>query len=324
MRRREFLFQGGAAAAWPFAARAQQTSKLPRIGMLWANSAEAEKRIGLVPILHARLAELGYVDGKTIIVEERFADGNRRRGEELAAELVRLKPDLIVTGGDMTPVVAGATKVIPIVTTSMIDPVAEGLAVSLAHPGGYVTGNTVLLPEIMAKRLEYLKQLAPSLNRAGFMTVRGLPPIIFEAISKTAKALDVELKLFELADPPAFEDMFAAAASGEVGGLVVFDSAFFVDGYGRIASLAIKYRMASAAAPFYVRSGGLFGYSASFADYFRSAATFVDRILKGAKPGDIPFEQPARFQMSVNLKTAAALGLDAPPTILAAADEVIE
>lgn len=324
MKRREFLIAAGATAVWPGAARAQQTGKIPRVGMLWTNSAEAERRIGLVPILYARLAELGYVDGRTIVIEERFGDGDPRRLDALAAELVRLPVDLIVTAGDPTSAVARATKFIPIITASIYDPVAEGFAASLAHPGGNLTGNAVLQPETLAKRLEMLKRITPSLNRAGLLTLKGIAPAVFEAMSAAAKALAMEVRFFELADTPAYEELFAAAAKAGVGGFVIADSGRTVGDYGVIASLATRYRLTTAGAPFYTGRGGLCGYGPSFADLFRGAASYVDKILKGAKPGDIPMQQPTRFQTSINLKTAAELQLEIPPTVLAAADEVIE
>jgi putative ABC transport system substrate-binding protein len=324
MQRREFLITAGAAVAWPFAARAQQAGGRPRVGMLWANSAEAEQRIGLVPILHARLAELGWVDGRTISVEERFADGDRRRLEELAAELARLEVDLIVTGGEGTVAAAHATKDIPIVTTSIYDPVVEGFAASLAHPGGNVTGNAVLEPQILAKRLETLRRIAPSLKSAGLLAQKGVEPQVFDAISAAANTLGMEVRIFELSDPPSYEATFAAAAAAGVGGLVIADTARAYGDYGVIAPLANQYRMATAAAPIYARSGGLFGYGPNFPVLFGGAATYVDKILKGAKPGEIPMEQPTRFQAAVNLRAAAALGLEIPADILAAADEVIE
>ena len=326
MKRREFLSGASAAAAWPCAARAQQPGKIPRIGMLWANSAQAEERIGLVAALHKGLRDLGYIEGRTIRVEERFADGSPQRLDELAAELVRLNVDLIATGAQGTSAAARATKTIPIVSATTADPVAEGLAASLAHPSGNVTGNAVFFPQMMAKRLELLKQIAPSLKRAGVLTPDNEPLVrlTFGVMAETAKNLGVELELFEAADAASYERAFAAAAAKGVGGFVILDPPIYFRDASVIAALALKYRLPAGGAPLYPRSGGLFGYAVIFPELFSSAATFVDKILKGAKPGDIPFEQATKFETVVNLKTAGALGLDLPPTLLARADEVIE
>jgi putative ABC transport system substrate-binding protein len=324
MRRRQFLVGAVAATSWPLTAKAQRSGKLPRIGMLWPNSAEAVRRLDFVPALHTRLRELGWVDGRTIVVEERFADGDKKRLEQLAAELVRLPVDLIVTGAEGTIATARATKEIPIVTAAFGDPIAEGLAASLAHPGGNVTGNAVLISEIMAKRLEALKTIAPSVRIVGLLTVVAVPLVVLDTMSATARTSSTEVKLFELSQPTAYDDTFATAAAAGVRGFVIFDSARVLSDSDVIAAQASKFLMPTAGAPFYARSGGLFGYAVNFKELFSHAATFVDKILNGAKPGDIPFEQATHFQVTVNLKTARVLGLEIPPTILAAADEVIE
>jgi len=326
MRRREFLLAAGAAAAWAGVAQAQQPGRLPLIGMLWVNSAEGERKIGFVAALHAALSELGYVDGKTIRVEERFGDGGYRRMEELAAELIRLNVDLIVTGAEGANAAAHATKAIPIVTATSGDPVAEGLVASLAHPGGNFTGNAVFFPEIMAKRLELLKQSLPSLARAGVLTPQtdAFARFNIEAMAATAKPLGVDLQLVEASDAASYERAFATAAAAGIGGLVVLDHPLFFRDFPVIAALALKYRLPTAGAPPYARVGGLIGYGVLFPVLFRSAAAFVDKILKGAKPGDIPIEQATKFETVVNLRTARALGIELPPTLLAGADEGIE
>lgn len=326
MKRRDFLLGAGAAAAWPLAAYAQQAGKVPRIGMLWMESAEAEERIGLVAALHRGLSDLGYVEGRTILFEERFASGNPQRLDELAAELVRLEVDLIVSGAQGTLAAARATKDIPIVSATTADPVAEGLAATLAHPGGNVTGSAVFFPQMMAKRLELLKQMSPSLRRAGVLAPDRDPLVrfTFDAMSETAKVLGVELALFEASDAATYEAAFGAASAQEVGAFVILDPPIYFRDARTIAALAVKYRMPACGAPIYPRAGGLSGYAVVFPELFRKAATFVDKILKGAKAGDIPFEQATKFETVVNLKTAAALGLQIPPTLLAAADEVIE
>jgi putative tryptophan/tyrosine transport system substrate-binding protein len=326
MRRREFLLAAGAATAWAGAARAQQPGRIPSIGMLWVESAAEEEKVGLVPVFHAGLTELGYVDGRTIRVEERFADGNYERLGALAVELVRLKVDLIVTGAEGVIAASRATKTIPIVAATTADPVAEGVAASLAHPGGNLTGSAVFFPQILAKRLELLKQIAPSMQRAGMLALEDNRFIrfVFNVMAETAKTLGVELQLFLVSDAASYEAAFAKASAAGVGGFVILDLPNFVRDSAILAALALNYRLPAAGAPAYARNGGLIGYGVLFPVLFRNAASFVDKILKGAKPGDIPIEQATRFTTIVNLKPAAALGLEIPPTILAAADEVIE
>jgi putative tryptophan/tyrosine transport system substrate-binding protein len=326
MKRREFLLGASAAATWPLTVHAQQAGKIPRIGMLWMESPEAEEKIGLVAALQKGLSDLGYVEGRTILVEERFAGGNPQRLDELAAELVRLNVDLIVTGAQGTSAAARATKVIPIVSATTADPVGEGLAASLSHPGGNVTGSAVFFPQMMAKRLELLKQIAPSLRRAGVLTPSRDPLALFtfDAMSKTAKGLDVELALFEASDAATYETTFATASAKGFGGFVILDPPIYFRDAGAIASFATKYLIPACGAPIYPRAGGLAGYAVVFPELFHKAASFVDKILKGAKPGDLPFEQATKFETVINLKTARALGLDVPATVLAAADEVIE
>jgi putative ABC transport system substrate-binding protein len=301
MRRREFLVGAGAAAAWASAGRAQQPRKIPRIGMLWANSVEAEASIGLVAAFHKGMSDLGYVDGRTMIAVERFADGDVPRLDELAAELVRLEVDLI----------------------------AEGLAASLAHPGGNVTGNAVFFPEIMAKRVDLLKLVLPSLKRAGVLTPddardESVLRFTFGVMKETAKALGVELELLLASDQTTYESAFATASTKGIEGVVVLDPPIYFRDAGLIASLALKHLIPTGGAAIYARNGGLFGYGVIFPELWRTAAIFVDKILKGAKPGDIPFEQATRFETVVNLKTSDALGVTMPQTLLASASEVIE
>ncbi len=326
MRRREFVLGAGVAMAWPQVARAQQAGGPPLIGMLWANPAEAEARIGLVAEVHAGPRDLGYVDGETIRIEERFSDGTTQRLDALAAELVRLNVALIVTGATGAPAAWRATKSVPIVTASTADPVAEGLAASPAHPGGNLTGNAVFLPEIMAKRLERLKQAAPSLLRAGVLA----PPtdpiahLFVEAMNGAAKPLGMEVALVDAFDAPSYERAFATAVQAGIGGFVVVDHPKLLGDFGLIAAQALKHRLPTIGAPLYARAGGLLGYGVDFPALFRHAAFFVDKILKGARPDDIPIEQAAKFQTIANLQTARAIGVELPPTLLTAADEVIE
>ena len=215
--------------------------------MLWMESAEAEERIGLVAALHKGLSDLGYIDGQTIRVEERFAGGNPQRIDELAAELVRLKVDLIVSGAQGTSAAARATKDIPIVSATTADPVAEGLAASLAHPGGNVTGSAVFFPQMMAKRLELLKQIAPTLKRAGVLSPSRDPltRFTFAAMSETAKGLGVELELVEAADVAAYETVFASASAKGVGGFVILDPPIYFRDASVLATPASSRRSRS-------------------------------------------------------------------------------
>jgi putative ABC transport system substrate-binding protein len=326
MRRREFLQAASLAAAWAGASRAQQPGKTPRIGMLWVESAAGEQKVGLVAAFRTKLSELGYVEGRTIHVEERFADGDEKRLDALAAELVRLDVDLIVTGAQGVLAAARATKTIPIVAAVAADPVAEGVAASLARPGGNVTGSAVFFPEIMAKRLELLKDIAPALRRAGVLASDDGPfiRVVFEVMAKAAKALGVEMHLLQASDVASYGSVFAMASAAGVGGIVILDLPQFFRNFPAIAALAVKYRLPAVGSPAYARSGGLIGYGVLFPVLFGNAATFVDKILKGAMPGNIPIEQATKFETVANLKAARALAIEFPPTLLAAADEVEE
>ena len=325
MRRRTFLAGlGTAAAAGPFAARAD--ARIPRIGYLSQLPADAVKL--MFEALKAGLIELGYVPGKTVEIELRFADGSEEREVKLARELVDLKVDVIVTGGMGVIAAHKATNTIPIVATSTPDPVALGLADSLAHPGGNVTGGTFFTFELDVKRIALLKQVKPAMTRVGLIDPPGDP---FQAARlRTAdaplKALGVELEPIEVMDPSDCERALSAARTASIGGLTVVDAPQFIVGPGAaaIAAAAARHGLPGAGGVSLAANGGLLGYGVDFVSMSRRAATFVDKILKGARPGDIPIEQATKFITVINLKTAKALGLDIPPTLLAAADEVIE
>jgi putative ABC transport system substrate-binding protein len=316
----------GAAAAWPIAARAGRASNVPRIGLLWANSAEEEKRIGFVATFHTALSELGYVEGRNLLVEERFGDGNREHLEQEAADLVGLEVDLIVTGAEGVPAAHRVTTLTPIVSAAYADLVGTGLAASLAHPGGNVTGIDVFAPELLAKRLELLKRVLPRLRRAGLLSLKGFEGnrLTLAPAADVAKAMGVSLAIFEVSDAATYKDAFASASAAGFDGFVMSTSARFEADAAILASLAGEYRLPTVGAAGYATRGGLLGYGVDYFDGFRRAATFVDMILKGAKPGDIPIERASRFRTVVNLKAAAALGIEIPPTVLASADEVIE
>ena len=319
MKRREFLTLLLGAAPWPMAASAQQTDRLPKIGTLLINTAEQERAFfGDDPF---GLRDLGYIEGKNIEIERRFADGRPERLPALAAELVALKVDVIVTAGEGVFAAHGATTTIPIVMALGPDVVAFGYAASLAHPGGNVTGTTSSW-EFDAKRLELLKQVAPRMRSIGVLLLRGdtSHQAFIDLMAPIAKSLNVELRPIEVSGK-GYAD--ALSAAGAIEGLMVVDAGQFGDA-AIIAAAAIERHLPTAASPLSARAGALIGYGISFQELFRHAAVFVDKILKGTKPGDIPIERNTEFHTTVNLKTAAALGLEIPPTLLAAADEVIE
>ena len=321
MRRREALGVLSAAAAWPLAGRAWGQDRIARIGWLDPLPAGGSAYDELL----AGLRDLGWVEGKTLHIEARFAHGPDEL-PGLAAELVDQKVEVIVSVATGVYAAARATKTVPIVMVSAADVVAMGLVASLAHPGSNLTGQTFLAPELIAKRLEFLKTAAPSMTRAGVLLLRDSPANAnaLSRISVAAEALKVELRMIEVANAGELEGAISAAAGEPIGGLVSTVQAQFTRAAATIAAIAQKLGLPSIGGPLYASKGGLMGYGVDFAPMFRRAAYFVDKILKGAKPGDIPIEQATKFETIVNLKIAKALGLDIPPTLLAAADEVIE
>jgi ABC-type uncharacterized transport system substrate-binding protein len=317
--------------AAPPAAEPQQPPKVPRIGMLLTfSSEEPEVRGGLDPFRQA-LRELGYVEGRNIAIEFRSAEGRVERFPALAAELVRLKVDLIVAGA--TPQARAAkqaTATIPIVVMVMHDPVKDGLVASLARPGGNVTGSTFLAPELTPKLLELLKGAVPKVSRVaglwhpGAHGERTRQDMVKEA-ERAAGALGVQLQLVRAEAPNDLDGAFFAMARGRADALIVLPSPMFYGERRRIVDLAAKHRLpAMYNAREYVDVGGLMAYGASLPDLYRRAATYVDKILKGAKPADLPVEQPTNYELVINLKTAKALGITIPPSVLARANEVIE
>jgi putative tryptophan/tyrosine transport system substrate-binding protein len=325
MRRRTFLTLVGGAAALPFAARAQQTNKAPRIGLLMPNSAAAHEKDGSLPGFREGLSRLGYVEGMTVVIEKRFADGKIDLLPELAAELVASKVDVIVTAGEGVEAACRATKTVPIVMGTGGDVVALGLAKSLAHPGGNLTGTTVLGSEILAKKLELLKQVLPSARRVGVLVGRGQANIVAENLAaRVAGALDVQLQPFEGFDAASYEAAFSSASAGSIGGFVIGNYGQFYGDVDLIVTIANRHRVPTVGAPYFAEKGMLIGYGVGGDDVWPRAAAFVDKILKGVKPGDIPIERATLFHTVVNLKTAGLLGLEIPPLVLAAADEVVE
>jgi putative tryptophan/tyrosine transport system substrate-binding protein len=327
MRRREFIAGLGSAAVWPLVARAQQPARVARIGYLGLTSASAEHAAyGGSDVFLAALRDLGYVEGRDLHIEFRFSGGDEDRLAGLAAELVALNVDVIVTYATGVNAVQRATATIPIVAATAGDMVAMGIVASLAHPGGNITGSTFFVPELYAKRLELFREVVPSMTRAGVLLVRNNPSNLnaLEAMGVTAKALKVGLQPIEVGKPTEYESAFSSWADQQIGALVVTDHAQLLANVNAITALAAKHRFPSIGPVELPSGGGLVGYGVNFSDMFRRAASFVDKILKGAKPGDIPVEQATKFKLVINLKTAKALGLTISETLLATADEVIQ
>ena len=326
MKRREFItLIGGGVAAWPLAVGAQTPPKIPRVGFIaGSNPAATEHTVGA---FQQRLRELGYVEGQTIVLEVRWAEGRMERIPELVAELVGLKMDVLMTAVSQAALAAKkATQTIPIVMIAS-DPVALGLVASLARPGGNVTGLSYFNEAIVAKRLELLKEFVPGLVRVAVLRNPLVAPHanFWQETEVAARTLGVALQPLDVRGPENFEAAFAAATRGNAQALIAFDDSLTVAYRPRIAALAANSRLpAIYGFREFPDDGGLMSYGPSFADLFRRAATYVDKILKGAKPADLPVEQPTKFELVINRKTANALGLTVPPTLLAQADDVIE
>jgi ABC-type uncharacterized transport system substrate-binding protein len=304
-------------------ADAQQPTKIPRIGFL--DSSTAAGSAGLVEAFRQELTRLGWIEGKNITVEYRFAEQKLERLPELAADLVRLKVDLIVTSGGTTPLAAkGATTTIPIVMTTSTDPVGEGLVASLARPGGNITGFTGLANELNTKRLEVLKDAVPRLSRVGLL--RTSTSVQWKEIKPAALALKIKLEEIDTQpDPKGLESAFKTAKQKQVGAIMTPSGGRFFVERKRIVELAGKYRLpAIYPQKEYVDEGGLMSYGVDYADLYRRAAVYVDKILKGAKPADLPVQQATKFEFAINLKTAKQIGLTIPVRVLERANKVIQ
>ena len=303
---------------------AQQPGKIFRIGVLSPAASPSTKAFDS---LRKGLRDLGYIEGTNITIEYRLAAWDYRRLPAMAGELVRLPVDVIVTDTQKSAVIAHeATRTIPIVGATLgADPVAAGLAASFAHPGGNVTGFSGFGVELSGKRLQLLKEAAPAIARIAALWSPTMPTALRSATEEAARTLGIELRTIEVATPDQIPAGLEAAVAGGTEALVVLPDAMFWNERARIVALAAKYRMpAIYPEREYAEDGGLLAYSQNVSHQFRRAASYVDKILKGAKPGDLPIEQPTKFEMVINLKTAKALGLTIPPSILARADEVIE
>ncbi len=306
--------------------QAQQLAKIPRIGFLTNNSST-----GLAAADEAfrqGLRALGYVEGKSLVIEYRYGEGKVGRLAEMAAELVRLKVDVIVTGGPTsTRTAKQATSTIPIVMASDPDPVANGFVASLARPGGNITGLATLSPELSGKRLELLKEILSKLSRVavlGTSTTPGTAQELKEA-ELAAGAFGVKLQHLDVVSPKDIETAFRAASTGHADAVLVLNSAILLSQRRQLVDLAVKSRLpAIYNVPEFVEDGGLMSYGVSFIDLHRRAAIYVDKILKGAKPAELPVEQPTKFELIINLKAAKQIGLTIPPSVLARADKVIK
>jgi len=308
-------------------ADAQQAGKAHRIG--WLTAVDARAAAHLVEAFRQGLRELGYVEGKDIVIEYRWAEGRFERLPALAADLVRLKVDVILAAGPpAAPAAKDATESIPIVTTSAIEPVESGLVASLARPGGNITGLTSTAgPEIVGKQLQLLKEAVPKVSRVAVLWNPTNPAhlLALGEAKVAARSLGVQLQLLETRGPDEFERAPAAATRERAGALLILRDPMFFVHRTRFADFAAKSRLPTMSGlREFVEAGGLMGYGPSLPDLFRRAPTFVDKILKGAKPADLPVEQPTKFELVINLKTAKALGLTIPRSILIRADKLIE
>jgi putative tryptophan/tyrosine transport system substrate-binding protein len=326
MRRREFITCiGAAAAAWPLPAFAQQSSKFSTIGFLVAASPAVSSF--WVAAFVERLHELGWVEGRTVAIEYRWAEGQPDRFSKLAMELVQLKVDVIVTHGTPAAIATkNVTSVIPIIAALLGDPIAAGLVTSYSHPGGNVTGLSTESTELVGKRIEILRDIVPGLRRLAIMADAGSPEAVLNMREAKAAAqkFGVEVTTAEIHQAEEFGPAFERLR-GSVDALYVVPDALTVTNRVRISTLSLGLRLPTMyGAREYVETGGLISYGANMQALFRRAADYVDKILHGAKPGDIPVEQPTKFDLVINVTTAKVLGLTIPGTILARADEVIE
>jgi ABC-type uncharacterized transport system substrate-binding protein len=326
MKRREFItVLASAAAAWPVAVRGQQPTKLAQIGFLDLGPASA--RASRVEALRGGLRQLGYVEGRDLVFVFRWAD-SIEHVPELAADLVRIKVDIIVgTSSTMVEAARQATQSIPIVFFAHADPVGIGHVASLARPGGNITGLSMLLTEMVTKELEILKELVPGATRLGVLWNPTTPShaVAIKAVEAAGQRLGVQLRLVSLVSVEDIDGALASLMGEKVNGFLDVISPLTFSQRVRLAEAALKHRLPGMyGSKENVTAGGLVSYGADVADLARRAAVYIDKILRGAKPADLPVEQASKYQLFINLKTAKALGLEIPPTLLARADEVIE
>jgi putative ABC transport system substrate-binding protein len=325
MKRREFIaIIGGVVASWPVPARAQQAGKLPVIGFLGASAAATQAQWTAAFV--QRLRELGWIDGRTIAIEYRFAEGRNDRFAELAAELVRLKVDVILTDGGATLAAKNVTSTIPIVFAVAADPLGGGYVSSLSRPGGNVTGSSVQASDTATKRLSLLQEAIPGLRRVAILVNVNYPAAVKETAEVESAGREIKLETIR-GEVRRVEDIASTieGLEGRADALYVCTDSFFNSNRQIINATAIAARLPTIhGIRATAEGGGMMSYSANFPALFRRAAEKVDKILRGAKPGDLPVEQPTQFDLMINVKTAAALGLTLPPTLIGLADEVIE
>jgi putative ABC transport system substrate-binding protein len=331
MRRREFISALVGASVRPLAARAEQPKKVPRIGFLATGSLESSEARAILNAFYQGLREHGYIDGENVIVEVRAADSKIERFLALASELVGLNLDLIVASNSVAGrAVQQATTTIPIVIPVMGDPVGDGLVAGLARPGRNITGLTFLGPQLVPKRLALLKEALPKATRVaalwhpGAYGTRTMNDMMNEA-EGAAQTLGLQLRLIAVRGTDELDKAFSAIADERADALMVFPSPMLFAERKRIVDLAAKLRLPLISmGKEFVQLGGLMSYGADITDSFRLSGAYVDKVLKGAKPADLPVEQPTKFELFINLKTAKDLGIDIPATLLARADQVIE
>jgi putative ABC transport system substrate-binding protein len=326
MRRREFIALIGVATGWPLVARAEQSRKIPKVGVLWHAGNEQEEAIYL-GALRKGLNDLGYVEGKTIELVNRFADEHYDRFDALAAELVEAKVGIIVASVPNAALAAKrATTTIPVVLAYGGNYLAQGLAQTLAHPGGNVTGLSAMFPDLAAKHLEILKDCIANLSSAALLFNANAPYRQYiSEVQKAADSLRISLRTVEVRSPDDLEQGFSAIANAHANAVLLAPDGLFFQQRKRIAELALANRVPTIAWTGDIADAGvLMSYGADAPDLFRRAATYVDKILKGANPADLPIEQPTKFELIINSKTAKALKLSIPPSVLARADKMIE
>jgi putative ABC transport system substrate-binding protein len=310
----------------PLVAQAQGSGRVPRVGILFTGAPPPESVRG-VEAFRRGLRALGYVEGRNIALEYRWAaEGKPDQLPDLAADLVRLRVDVILAQtGSHTLAAKRATSTIPIVMGAVSDPVGSGLVTSLARPGGNVTGSSLLAPQVAGKLLELLKEAVPEASRVAALVNPEGSVLAQREVEAAAKVLGVQLQLLDVRDPKDLDRAFQAATAARAQAVITIPSPFFAAHRARVAELALKSRLPAVSFETgFADAGGLLSYGPNIPDSFRRAATYVDKILKGAKPADLPVEQPTKFELLVNLKTAKALGLTIPPSVLIRADQVIQ
>jgi putative ABC transport system substrate-binding protein len=329
MQRREFItLLGGAAAVWPFVARAQQPTRAPTIGFLLPGGSRTTVVRGQLEAFRQGLKEYGWVEGQNLSIEYRFAEGKEDALADIAAELLRLRVDVIVAEGTAaTQAAKMVTQTIPIVMATSTDPVGNGLVASLHRPAGNVTGPSLQTAELAGKRLQLLTEIVPGLGRVVILS-NPLNPSLAAGVEQTkaaAQSLGVEIQIVEVPGPDQFESAFAAVTRARAGALIVLPDPMLYGQHPRTVTFATAAHLPVIfPEKEVVRAGGLIAYGPSIPDSFRRAAQYVDKILRGAKPNDLPVEQPTTFELAINLQTARAIGVTIPTSILVSADEIIE